>query len=438
MRRGVTLLVRALLGLFFRRLEAAGIEQLPRSGPAIVVLNHPNGLLDPAILVALAPRPVSFLAKAPLFRTPLVSTFVKALDSIPVFRAQDGGASPERTRETLSLARDVLERGGVIALFPEGTTHDDPSLKPLRSGAARLALGAAVRLARRPARLRIVPAGLFFARKTAFRSDALLVFGESFDVPAAGETGGEPDPKAVRELTSRISAALALVTLHADAREALDLAAAAESIVDGVDPSLKETFEVRHLLLERYARLVETRRDEVEDIAARLRRHLGALAAARLDASSLAPLEASPSGAILSALLTIAFSLLLLPAALVGLVTHWPPYRLVGLLASRWARDDESVLATGKLIGGMVFFPFSWGLLAAGTYLRAGASAALLALALLPLCGLAALLTLERLDSSVTSLRALWILLFSRRAALRLLAERRLLREKISALAREP
>jgi len=437
-RRAVTLALRALLGLFFRRMEAEGLDRFPASGPAVAVLNHPNGLIDPAVLLALSPRPVSFLAKAPLFRMPVVSFFTRALDSIPVWRPEDGGSSPEKTRETFARAREVLEKGGVIALFPEGTTHDDPSLKPLKSGAARLALGTAARLPPGGSPLSIVPAGLFFPRKTTFRSDALLVFGEPFEVPLVGETDAGPDPRAVRDLTGRIGEALARVTVQADAHEALQLAAAAEAIVtESGGSDLPESFAVRRLLLRGYSRLKETRPEEVEEVTTRIRRHRDALAAARLDEASLAPLETSPGSALVSALAALAVGAVALPFALLGVVTHYPVYRLVDLLAARYARDDESVLATGKLLGGILFFPLLWALLALAAFLRAGATAALVAFLLLPACGLLALLLGERFESSLASLRALGILLFRRRAALRLLAERRQIRERLVSLSSE-
>ena len=70
-------------------------------------------------------------------------------------------------------AREALSRGGVIALFPEGASHDEPKLLALKTGAARIALGVA-----REEGLQIVPAGLYYTWKTRFRSSALLTFGE--------------------------------------------------------------------------------------------------------------------------------------------------------------------------------------------------------------------------------------------------------------------
>src|SRR6266536_3024084 len=104
-RRIIRAVLRLALRVYFRRIEVTGLENVPRSTPAIFVLNHPNALVDPAFLLCLAPRRVSFLAKAPLFRTPVLSFFVRALDSLPVYRRQDEGEDLSRNRETFAAAR---------------------------------------------------------------------------------------------------------------------------------------------------------------------------------------------------------------------------------------------------------------------------------------------------------------------------------------------
>ena len=132
------------LRVFFRRVEVVGRERVPRRGACLFVLNHPNALVDPAFLLCFAPRRVSFLAKSPLFRMPVVGFFIRALDSIPVYRRQDEGeGAASRNRETFEHSAALLRRGGTIAICPEGASHSEPYLLPLKSGAARIALGAA-------------------------------------------------------------------------------------------------------------------------------------------------------------------------------------------------------------------------------------------------------------------------------------------------------
>src|SRR6266702_6596901 len=134
--------LRLALRIYFRRIEVAGLEHIPHDTPIIFVLNHPNALVDPAFLLCLSPRKVSFVAKAPLFRMPVIGYLVRALASLPVYRQQDTGEDVTRNIETFVAARKLLARGGTIAICPEGISHDEPGLQPIKTGTARIALGA--------------------------------------------------------------------------------------------------------------------------------------------------------------------------------------------------------------------------------------------------------------------------------------------------------
>src|SRR5215468_7811714 len=202
MRRFLRALFRLSLRIFFRRVEIEGIERIPREGGVIFAANHPNALVDPLLFLCFAPRPVAVLAKAPLFSTPVVGAFVRGFDSIPVYRSQDAGSDLSKNRETFDAARRLLASGGGLLLFPEGVSHDDPKLRPLKTGAARIALGAA---ALAGSALALVPAGLYYTWKRRFRSSVLLSFGQPIAVPlVALEGDGEPPADAVRDLTQRL------------------------------------------------------------------------------------------------------------------------------------------------------------------------------------------------------------------------------------------
>jgi 1-acyl-sn-glycerol-3-phosphate acyltransferase len=88
---------------------------------------------------------VSFLAKSTLLKMPVIGALARALDTLPVYRQQDAGENTSRNSETFALARRLLARGGGIAIFPEGVSHNEPRLLRLKTGAARIALGAAAR-----------------------------------------------------------------------------------------------------------------------------------------------------------------------------------------------------------------------------------------------------------------------------------------------------
>ncbi|MGC4117813.1 MAG: 1-acyl-sn-glycerol-3-phosphate acyltransferase [Myxococcales bacterium] len=446
-------MLRAFFGLvlriFFRRLEIHGAQKLPATGPAVVVLNHPSGLIDPLFVLALLPRPASFLAKAPLFRIPVVSFFVRALDSIPVFRKQDG-ADTAQNRKTFEAARAVLARGGVLALFPEGTSHDEPHLLPLKTGAARIALGAAASLdklgmsadkveVREP--LRIVPAGLTFADKTRFRSDALLRFGEPFAVePMALGEDAEPPAEAVRALTRKIEEGLGQVVLQAEQDEALQLVARAERIFLAPEPgtpALSTQFDVRRGLLDGWAKLQKLDPARAEAVVRRITRYESVLEQTGLDPGLLDAKYFRAANVATFSAKAFAWLFLLLPLAVVGTVLHALTWTLVDVVARRSAKDDLAVLATLKVLAGLLFYPLTWLALGivAGKLVSLPAGFALPALAIAS--GWAALRFFERLDMVVGGARALGLFVFRRRAFLRMARERDDLRKLLVDLASE-
>ena len=439
-------LFRALFGLvlriFFRRIEVSGVERVPVHGAVVFVLNHPSGLIDPAFLLCLAPRRVSFLAKASLFRMPVIGFFCRAVEAIPVHRRQDAGADPAQNRETFDAAHAVLASGGAIAIFPEGTSHSDPKLRPLKTGAARIALGAAARAAGAP--VRIVPAGLYYRAKRTFRSAALVHFGEPFAVtPVALAPGDEPPAGPVRALTERIEAALAEVTLQAEQAEVHALVERAQRIVSTQDetpaapPSLADEFTLRRRLLAGYAAAREQWPERLAALATRIDRYEAALSAAGLDPRQLtlrAYAFRRVMGYVLKGVLVL---LLLLPAALVGLVLNYPAYRAVGFVATGIVKGSEDALASVKVLAAMLLFPLTWATVAGAVGFRSGMGAGFVALAIAPLTGYAALLFSERLDRIVGGGKALALFAFRRRAFLRLLAERRDIQEAILALGQD-
>ncbi|MDP3770701.1 MAG: 1-acyl-sn-glycerol-3-phosphate acyltransferase, partial [bacterium] len=198
--------VRLLLWIFFRSVTVDHGERLPKTGPVIIVGNHQNGLVDPGLFLAFLPRAAQFLGKHTLWQTWILRPFLALAGAIPVYRPQDGA---ESAKNDVMFAKcvDALRDGRCIAIFPEGVSNDAPSLRPLKTGAARIALRAAATCA--PTTVSVVPVGLTFDAKTRFRSEALLTVGEPITITATADdttTSG-----AVRALTERIRRSLEAV-----------------------------------------------------------------------------------------------------------------------------------------------------------------------------------------------------------------------------------
>jgi glycerol-3-phosphate O-acyltransferase / dihydroxyacetone phosphate acyltransferase len=199
-RKFVVFIFSVALRLFFRRIETVDRELAPKDEPLIFVMNHPNGLIDPALVFVALPRKISFLAKSTLFRLPVISFLLKTVDALPLYRKVDAGEDVSKNSQTFEVCRELLRKGGAIALFPEGISHNSTKLLPMKTGTARIALGAiSVEQGAPPIDLKIIPVGLFYTSKTTFRSEALLHFGEPLEIaPVALDADGQPPRHAVR------------------------------------------------------------------------------------------------------------------------------------------------------------------------------------------------------------------------------------------------
>ena len=127
--------LRALLIPFFRvyfRIERIGREHLPRTGPLLLASNH-RSFLDPFVIGTLVRRPVYYMAKRELFEKRWQAWILNALGAFPVDRGAGDG-------DAMATAREILERGDCVVLFPEGTRVRPGPLGVPRRGVGRLAL----------------------------------------------------------------------------------------------------------------------------------------------------------------------------------------------------------------------------------------------------------------------------------------------------------
>ena len=438
-RRLIVWLVRLALRIYFQRIEVTGLEHVPPDTPVIFVLNHPNALVDPVFLLCLAPRRVSFLAKAPLFRMPVIGYLVKALDSLPVYRRQDEGQDVTKNDETFIAARKLLARGGTIGICPEGVSHDEPGLRPIKTGAARISLAAVA--TGEVKTLKIVPAGLYYTSKTSFRSSALLYFGNPINVtPVALDPDGSPPREAVRELSAEIERALRAVMLDAHREEARQTIARAERIFsaeqkNGGD-SLKDELRLQQRFIRAYSILEGHQPERLRRLEQRMIRFEEELNQAGVDAEELSPPSSTASVFASIAKRSLVFLLMLGPA-LLGTIAHYPAYRLGGLLATKLSRDSEDVVSTIKIISAMLLFPLTWLVLAVAGYVALAWWAAVVIFATVPLCGYVAIIFFEELDKSIAGIRVLTFFLVRRRFFVRLLAERKAIRNEIVSLGKE-
>lgn len=401
--RAVRWLARTACWLFYR-IDCIG--SVPADGAALLMPNHPNSLLDPAIVWATAGRDVRFLAKSTLFGTALRPILAGA-GAIPVYRKSDQGADTARNSETFAAVSAALAAGDAVCIFPEGISHSTGRLEPLRTGAARMALAAE----HEGTLVQLVPIGLNFDRKTMFRSRVTVVFGAPFSGRDLLPSDDDSDPAAVRALTERIARHMRRLLVEADPKADAALVERVDRLyaaARGRPTDAAERLARRRAIATGMEQLRRADPDRYEAILLKLRRYDDRLRRFGLRDRHL-DWNVTTEDAVRFALREAEYGIVLLPLCALGLVTFFIPYHVTGFLAQKLARDRD-IVATAQVFTGAVVYALWLGALGAAVWHYAGSTAALTMLLLLPIVAVVSLFAIERESAVIDAVRAWWLL----------------------------
>lgn len=359
-----------------------GLEHLPTDGGGVLVSWHPNGMVDPALILTHFPQRVVFGARDGLFRVPMLGWLMRSIGTVPIYRAQDGaGADPESRRTANAGSLDALAGevlgGSWSCLFPEGDSHDSPHLIELKTGAARFYFRART-LHEDGTPPVIVPVGLHYDKKRAFRSNALvsfhppLVLPESLDVTPPSEP---PDPELHRErcrgLTGVIEQVLREVVHATESWELHHLMHRARKLVraERADragahlrrPGIRERTLGFNRVWAGYYALRDQDPKRVTGLVDRVREYDSDMRALGLQDHELdrSPRLASPWLGIILLIQLVTVFLLLPPVLVVGYAVNFPPAVALWALAKLGAKKKKDE-ATIKLFCGALLFPATW------------------------------------------------------------------------------
>lgn len=195
---------------FYSTIEVTGRDRVPESGPVLLAASHHNALVDCLIAGWIIPRRLTITAKATLMDNAFLAWLLPIVGVVPLRRFSDekaartaGSISTSRNADAFKSILDVLAQNRMVLIFPEGKSHSEPALAPLKTGIARIALEA--RDVRAIDGLQIVPLGLNFEDKGNPGTAVLAEFGEPVRLDEIGSVGVESLTRLVEERLAAVS-----------------------------------------------------------------------------------------------------------------------------------------------------------------------------------------------------------------------------------------
>lgn len=195
---------------FYSTIEVTGRERVPDSGPILLAASHHNALVDCLIAGWIIPRRLTITAKATLMDNVFLAWLLPVVGVVPLRRVSDERAgksndsvSTVRNADAFKNLLDTLALGRMVLIFPEGKSHSEPALAPLKTGIARIALEA--RDVRSIQHLQIVPLGLSFEDKANPGTAVLAEFGEPVRMDDVGAIEVESLTRLVEQRLAAVS-----------------------------------------------------------------------------------------------------------------------------------------------------------------------------------------------------------------------------------------
>jgi len=336
---------------FYREIKVKGLENLPESGQAIFTPNHPNALLDPLLLFLLpSTYRVCFVAKARLFKIPILGWIMRKIGAIPVIRRFE--ADGEVDYETFfTSCVDSLDSGDSIVIFPEGVSLSQPRMSVIKTGAARLFFLVREKDIKSP----IVPIGLNYEYGSIFRTSVVMWIAKPLETDDVIKRYKDSPQDAVRELSERVGKALEECVFQSENFLDRDLMLYLEKIYNKGKTS--DSWLERLERLKQFESGLNTLRDscltEINRLREMLSRH-------KTLARLLEKMRYSSSNDMPHSPKRFLMTLIGFPFAAIGCLFTILPYQSCNFIVKHLKKYDMATAATYKLVYSLIIFPITF------------------------------------------------------------------------------
>ena len=366
----IKLILRIATNIFFEEIEIHNIKNVPTEGPILIAANHPSSIMDALVLGVKTPRKIHYIGHSGLFSNPISKKFLYAMGIIPVYRRFDNPDNMNKNDDMFRAAYTILEEGKCIGIFPEGTSQTDRKVLKLKTGTARIALGAEKQNDFNLG-VTIIPLGLYFTARHRFRSNVLLNFGKPIIVSEFKKDYLADEYEGVHLLTDKISLELGKLTINIQREELNDFVIDLEKIYR---TPLKDTLEEDEILIsgdEVFKDMFLTKHladavsyyMENDPVKAKELLHDVKYYRMKIDRlnlhDSLLQTDIKKSKVTKRSWKIAMWSVIGFPLWIAGIITNYPPYRLADIVGKKIGYDQtktSSALMIGGGIGFLVYY----------------------------------------------------------------------------------
>lgn len=340
---------------FYRNIEIQGLENLPATGPVLLCANHVSALADALIIQAVIPRVVHPIVRHGLFDKRLLRPVLNILQAVPVYRKQDM-PNTGKNKDTFFKCYEMFNQQAVMLIFPEGQSHDDPHLHNLKSGAARLALGAKEN-SLVPC---VIPIGINFSQRGKFRSSVFVSIGKA--VPLVSNDTDNHAAQ-VRTLTQNLQTGLEEATLNVEDWEEFNFLKRVERFfamrhAHYRKRNLAQRFYAWKALNRAYRKLREYDPDLMQRINVHLYQFERTCRRFGIRDYHLT-IHYHPLLVLRFILRSIFLSIVIIPFGIWGIITSGIPFYLTRRISTRFIKTPDQH-DTAKMALGLVLFFITW------------------------------------------------------------------------------
>lgn len=333
-------LVSIALHAYFKRIDIIGAQRLEEEG-VIFVCNHPSALIDPILIACSSVKPIYFLAGAEWFGQGLKSWVLQhEFNMIPVYRpwianGKENGTEKGKengtagNKEMFSASNRSLAQGKRIIIFPEASSKTVPWIRDIKTGAARIKLGADAHIG--PGKsIKLIPIGLNYTNANRFQTNVLIHVGQPVDFSDIVSNQSIGEKEKVQMMTDRIHSRMSDLVYYPESMDNYQFIKDAKRILTNVlkaemgiaNGDNEGEFNVRKRIVNEIIQLSKEKPEEVSVLSKRLRAYLSGYET--LGFRKYNPFEEKPVNLLLKSLgLLVGF-----PLFLIGTIYNYPPFAL--------------------------------------------------------------------------------------------------------------